>query len=71
VRANESGRQRDDAQGADPEPPPRSIQTRSKGDVMGATAAGKLVPVLEGDPDRRAFIRNGFADASSLLVGHQ
>ena len=38
---------------------------------MGATAAGKLVPVLEGDPDRRAFIRNGFADASSLLVGHQ
>ena len=33
---------------------------------MGATAAGKLVPVLEGDPDRRAFIRNGFADASDL-----
>jgi hypothetical protein len=30
-----------------------------------------MVMVLKGDPDRRAVIRNGFADASSLLVGHR
>ena len=50
-----------------------------EGDVMGATVAGNLVPVLKGDPHtgrrspgaRRGVIRNGFTDASSLLVGHR